>query len=192
MYFNKLFGKKSRRYIMIFLGRFPDNFKHGIKPIIDYNGDVRFTFGPGSLIVLFNSKKDITELKTMFDKVYGEYTDILFLFDITSKDFGKICIPMVSKHLFDQDTSNLTIDEKLDKIHLFIEMVINMRDEVKKEILRHMDEMDAEDAEIINEDETSFGLTEDELDNIIDKVSNLGYESLTPDEKEIFDKIFKK
>ena len=193
MYFNRLFGKKSRRYMMIFLGRFPENFKHGIKPVIDYSGDVRFTFGPGSLIILFNPKKRMVELKTMFDKVYGEYTDILFIFDITSNDFGKIAIPTVSKHLFDEDTSELTNDEKIDKIHLFIEMVVNMRDEVKKEILRHMDEMDMEDAEIINEDDASFGnVTEDELDSIIDKVSTLGYDSLTPDEKETFDKIFKK
>lgn len=135
----------------------------------------------------------MVELKTMFDKVYGEYTDILFIFDITSNDFGKIAIPTVSKHLFDEDTSELTNDEKIDKIHLFIEMVVNMRDEVKKEILRHMDEMDMEDAEIINEDDASFGnVTEDELDSIIDKVSTLGYDSLTPDEKETFDKIFKK
>ena len=33
IFFTKVFAKKSRRYIMFFVGKYPENFKHGLKPI---------------------------------------------------------------------------------------------------------------------------------------------------------------
>lgn len=183
---------------MVFLGRFPGNLKHGIKPIIDYDGEFRFIFGPSSLLVVFNSKYKRRELELNFDKVFREYIDVMFLFDISKKEFSKICLPVVNEHLFYKDVSNMSIDEKIDKIHLFIDMMISMRQEIsdaKNQILLHMDTYPeyAEYSEVkANIDEAKNDLSEEELDNIIDKVSNLGYNSLTPDEKKIFDKIFKR
>lgn len=191
--YNKIFGKKSQKYMLIFLGRFPENFKHVIKPVIDYENELRFTFGPGSLILIFHSKKDMDELNHHFNKVFSEYVDMYFLFNISKNDYGKYCLDVINNHLFYPSNSELTVGEKIDKVQIFIDMVCKMRDEVKREILRNLDK-DVDDAEYVEvENEASFGeITEENINIIIDKITESGFESLTEQEQVIYNKIFKK
>lgn len=192
-FYNKFFGKKSKKYMLVFLGRFPENLKHVIKPVVDYENELRFTFGPGSLIIIFSSKKDLKELNYLFNKVFSEYVDMYFLFNITKGDYGKYCLDLINNHLFYPSKSETTIDEKIDKIQVFIDMVSKMRDEVKRELLRNLDK-DVENAEYIDVNErASFGeITEEQLNIIIDKITESGFESLTEQEQEIYNKLFKK
>lgn len=191
--YKKIFGKKSKKYMLIFMGRFPENFKHGIKPVLDYDNEFRFTFGPGSLVVVFHSKKSLKELNVLFTRVYSEYVDIYFLFNISKTDYAKHCIDIVNNHLFYPSKSELTIDEKLDKVHLFIDTVIRMRDRIKQDILNNL-EASIEDAVIVeDENEASFGdISEDSINKVIDKITEFGLDSLTEEEQQVYNKIFKK
>jgi hypothetical protein len=191
--YNKIFGKKSKKYMLVFFGRFPENFKHVIKPVVDYENELRFTFGPGSLIIIFSSKKDLKELNHLFNKMYSEYIDMYFLFNITNGDYGKYCLDMINNHLFYESKTQLTINEKIDKIQVFIDMVFKMRDEVRRELQRNLNK-NIEDAEYVEVNEnTSFGeITEDQVNIIIDKIRESGFESLTEQEQQIYNKVFKK
>lgn len=191
--YKKIFGKKSKKYMLIFFGRFPENFKHVIKSVIDYEDEVRFTFGPGSLIVIFSSKKDLKDVNYYFNKVFTEYVDMYLLFNITNGNYGKYCLDVINNHLFYPSKSEMTTDEKIDKIQVFIDMVSKMRDEVRRELLRNLNK-DIDDAEFMEvKDETSFGeITEDKINIIIDKITESGFESLTEEEQEIYNKLFKK
>ena len=189
----KVFGKKSNKYIMIFLGRYPENLKHGLKPIIDNEHDFRFTFGPASLLLVFNSKQTVRELNITFGKVYAEYTDAFFLFDITKNDYGKHCISIISKNLFEKSTVNLTNDEKLDKVHYLIQAIIKMRSALLNGIeMGQIDENQPVDTAEEITDENIGEINMEEIDNIIDKIKEVGFDQLTEEEQNIYKKNFKK
>ena len=189
----KVFGKKSNKYIMIFLGKYPENLKHGLKPIIDNEHDFRFTFGPASLILVFNSKQTVRELNLTFGKVYGEYTDAFFLFDITKAEYGKHCINIISKNLFEPSVVNLTNDEKIDKVHYLIQAIIRMRVALLNGIERgEIDENQPMDVADEITDESIGEIDMKQIDSIIDKVKEVGYDQLTEEEQNIYNKIFKK
>ena len=53
----KIFTRKPKKYIMFFVGKYPDNFKHGLKPILDNDHQLKWIFGPASIILIFHSKE---------------------------------------------------------------------------------------------------------------------------------------
>lgn len=191
--YKKIFGKKSKKYMITFFGRFPENFKHVIKPVIDYESEIRFTFGPGSLIVIFSSKKGIPELNHLFNKVFSEYVDMYFLYNITnSKSYSKCCLDIINKHLFYPSTTDMSIDEKIDKIQIFIDTVTQMRDDIKIELLRTMRKTDDIDYIELDNKASFSEITEENVNIIIDKITESGFESLTEEERETYNKLFKK
>jgi len=184
----KIFTKKSNKYILIFLGRFPTNLKHGIKPIIDNDHDLRFTFGPASLIIVFNSKVKMKELNITFNKVYSEYSDALFLFDISKNNYGKHCIDIINKNLFIPSELKLSNDEKLSKIQYLIEAIIMMREGFRTGQYTEAEIIPEEELPTTENDQVDMN----QIDEIIDKIKDVGYEKLTPQEQNLYNKIFKK
>lgn len=187
MFFKNLFEPKKRKYIMFFLGRYPDNFKHGLKPVIESDPQLRFVFGPATFVVIFHSKKKQNELTKLFNKVYPEYTDAYFLFEITNEKYSRFCAEAINKHLYGEVTKR-TNDEVLDKIQFFIDLVAHQRMEFMKKIQQEMEDAKINNVSGSESTDINMGL----IDQIIDKVKEFGLESLTPEEQQIFNKIFKK
>jgi hypothetical protein len=194
MLLKSIFAQKSKKYMLIFLGKFPENFKHGIKPLIDNDHKIKFTFGPASLILIFNSKQPLKELNNTLNKVYGEYCDAFFLHEITNNNYGRFCIDVINKNLYEGVDDKLTNDEKLNKIHQYIYLMFRMYEEMAKEILKQTQEFSH-----INENEITDINTDnileidmDQIDNIIDKIKEVGFDNLTEEEKITYTKIFKK
>lgn len=187
VFFKNLFEPKKRKYIMFFLGRYPDNFKHGLKPVIESDPQLRFVFGPATFVVMFHSKQKQKQLTKLFNNVYPEYTDAYFLFEITNEKYSRYCAETINKHLYGEVIKK-TNDEVLNKIQFFIDLVANARTEFLKRI-----QEDMEEAKINNvSDSKPTDIDMDQIDQIIDKVKEFGLESLTPEEQQIFNKIFKK
>ena len=181
LFFNKLFSKKSRKYIMFFVGKYPDNFKHGLKPILDNEKQLKWIFGPASIILIFHSKEKIKYLDKFFKKMYSEYTESFFLFDITKDKYTKHVTDAYYKHLY-QDGPKKHNEIVLNKIQYFVDLVAKAREQyiemLNQEIKQASDEKDNVDVKI----------NMDLIDPILDKIIEYGYESLTEEEKIILKK----
>jgi len=182
--YKKLVTKRSRKYIMFFVGRYPDNFKHGLKPILDNAHGLKWVFGPASIIIIFNSKEKLKYLDKFFKKMYSEYTESFFLFDVTKGEYSKHVIDDYYKHLY-SDAPSKHNDITLNKIQYFIDMVSKAREEyiniLNNEIRNASDEKH-------NGDELNIVIDMDVIDPILDKIIEHGYSSLTEQEKMILKK----
>ena len=181
LFFNKLFAKKSRKYIMFFVGKYPDNFKHGLKPILDNDHQLKWIFGPASIILIFHSKEKIKYLDKFFKKMYSEYTESFFLFDITKERYTKHVTDAYYKHLYLEGPKKHN-EIVLNKIQYFVDLVAQAREQyiamLNEEIKQASDEKDKNEVKI----------NMDLIDPILDKIIEYGYDSLTEEEKIILKK----
>ena len=181
LFFNKIFAKKSRKYIMFFVGKYPDNFKHGLKPILDNDHQLKWIFGPASIILIFHSKEKIKYLDKFFKKMYSEYTESFFLFDITKDRYTKHVTDAYYKHLYLEGPKKHN-EIVLNKIQYFVDLVAQAREQyiamLNEEIKQANDEKDKGEMKI----------NMDLIDPILDKIIEYGYDSLTEEEKIILKK----
>jgi len=181
LFFNKIFAKKSRKYIMFFVGKYPDNFKHGLKPILDNDHQLKWIFGPASIILIFHSKEKIKYLDKFFKKMYSEYTESFFLFDITKERYTKHVTDAYYKHLYLEGPKKHN-EIVLNKIQYFVDLVAQAREQyiamLNEEIKQASDEKDKSEVKI----------NMDLIDPILDKIIEYGYDSLTEEEKIILKK----
>ncbi len=181
LFFNKIFAKKSRKYIMFFVGKYPDNFKHGLKPILDNDHQLKWIFGPASIILIFHSKEKIKYLDKFFKKMYSEYTESFFLFDITKERYTKHVTDAYYKHLYLEGPKKHN-EIVLNKIQYFVDLVAQAREQyiamLNEEIKQASDEKDKNEVKI----------NMDLIDPILDKIIEYGYDSLTEEEKIILKK----
>lgn len=167
---------------MFFVGKYPDNLKHGLKPVLDNNHQLKWVFGPASIIIIFHSKEKVKYLDTFFKRMYSEYSESFFLFDITKGKYSKHVIDDYYRHLY-LDESKIHNDQILNKVQYFIDMVSKARDEyiniLDKEIKSAKDSKNDDiEINIINK-KVDMNL----IDKILDKIIEHGYDSLTKQEK---------
>jgi hypothetical protein len=180
--FNKLFTRKPRKYIMFFVGKYPDNFKHGLKPILDNDHQLKWIFGPASIILIFHSKERMKYLNGFFKKMYSEYSESFFLFDITKEKYSKHVTDAYYKHLYLEGPKKHN-EIVLNKIQYFVDLVAIAREQYL-EILNE-EIKNASDKKVDGED---VKINMDIIDPILDKIIEYGYDSLTEEEKIILKK----
>ena len=61
-FITNIFKRKKREYLVFFVGKYPNNFKHGFKAILDYDSLFRFSIGSSSIITRFTTTKNIDEI----------------------------------------------------------------------------------------------------------------------------------
>jgi hypothetical protein len=177
LFFNKIFSKKPRKYIMFFVGKYPDNFKHGLKPILDNEHQLKWIFGPASIILIFNSKENMKFLDKFFKKMYSEYTESFFLFDITKEKYSKHVTDEYYKHLYMEGPKRHN-ELTLNKIQYFVDLVAKAREQyiaLLEEEIKNATEKRDRGKEV--------RISMDIIDPILDKIIEYGYESLTEEEK---------
>jgi len=178
----KIFTRKPKKYIMFFVGKYPDNFKHGLKPILDNDHQLKWIFGPASIILIFHSKEKMKYLNSFFKKMYSEYSESFFLFDITKEKYSKHVTENYYKHLY-LDGPKKHNEIVLNKIQYFVDLVAKAREQyiemLNEEIKNASDSKSNEEVVKINMDI---------IDPILDKIIEYGYDSLTEEEKIILKK----
>jgi hypothetical protein len=177
LFFNKIFSKRPRKYIMFFVGKYPDNLKHGLKPILDNEHQLKWIFGPASIILIFHSKEKIKFLDNFFKKMYSEYTESFFLFDITKEKYSKHVTDQYYKHLY-LDGPKRHNELTLNKIQYFVDLVAKAREQyialLEEEIKNASEQKDKQ---------RDIRINMDIIDPILDKIIEYGYDSLTEEEK---------
>jgi hypothetical protein len=183
---SKLFQPKRNEYIMFFLGRYPQNFKHGFKAILDTTSMFRYSIGSACIVIRFDTTKNLFEVQEIFNRVYQGYMDSFFIFDSKSKH-AKTMDQVHYKHLYDPMTELKTPTEALNRVQEFIEVLQQMKYTFMRLIQEHQ-EMESETNLVNNLDDV---ITMDDIDPILEKIKESGIESLTEKEKLILKKYTK-
>jgi hypothetical protein len=182
---SKLFQPKRNEYIMFFLGRYPQNFKHGFKAILDTKSMFRYSIGSACIVIRFDTTKDLFEVQEIFNRVYQGYMDSFFIFDSKSKH-AKTMDQVHYKHLYDPMTELKTPTEALNRIQEFIEVLQQMKYTFMR-LIQEQQEMESENMV----DSSDDIITMDDIDPILEKIKESGIESLTEKEKLILKKYTK-
>jgi hypothetical protein len=183
---SKAFEPKRHEYIMFFLGRYPQNFKHGFKAVLDTKSLFRYSIGSACIVIRFDTTKNIFEVQQTFNKVYDGYMDSFFIFDSKSKH-AKTLDQVHYKHLYDNATEIKSPDMALNRIQEFVEVLQQMRYTFMKLIEEHQ-EMEKDNEVAVKSNEV---ITMEDIDPILEKIKDHGIDSLTDKEKLILKKYTK-
>ena len=116
-------------------------------------------------------------LDKFFKKMYSEYTESFFLFDITKEKYSKHVTDQYYKHLY-SDGPKRHNELTLNKIQYFVDLVAKAREQyialLEEEIKNASEQKDKQRDVKINMDI---------IDPILDKIIEYGYDSLTEEEK---------
>jgi hypothetical protein len=116
-------------------------------------------------------------LDKFFKKMYSEYTESLFLFDITKEKYSKHVTDEYYKHLYMEGPKRHN-ELTLNKIQYFVDLVAKAREQyiaLLEEEIKNATEKRDRGKEV--------RISMDIIDPILDKIIEYGYESLTEEEK---------
>jgi hypothetical protein len=179
LFFSNLFKRKKREYLMFFVGKFPNNFKHGFTPILEHDSLFRYSIGTSCILVRFTTTKNIVEIKEILNKIYKGYMDSYFLFDLNNNKHAMNLEKNHNKHLY-TPINGLDLNTSLDNAQHFVEMINKQREIVismlETEFFNNTDNQELSE------------VTMEQIDPILDKISEKGINSLTEEEKIILKK----
>jgi hypothetical protein len=184
----KIVSPKKREYIAFFMGKYPENFRHGFKAVLDLDSMLRYSISQSTIVARFTTTKKITEIQQTFNRVYSGYADTYFLFEVSKTGYVNFLCPQHYKHLYDASIPQKPIDESLDRVQHFIDVITKM----KREFMNMFNEIQStmvEEPKTDNEHDDE--ITMEEIDPILDKIKEDGIDSLTEKEKIILKKYTK-
>jgi hypothetical protein len=184
----KIVSPKKREYIAFFMGKYPENFRHGFKAVLDLDSMLRYSISQSTIVARFTTTKKITEIQQTFNRVYSGYADTYFLFEVSKTEYVNFLCPQHYKHLYDASIPQKPIDESLDRVQHFIDVITKM----KREFMNMFNEIQStmvEEPKTDNEHDDE--ITMEEIDPILDKIKEDGIDSLTEKEKIILKKYTK-
>lgn len=191
VFYKRLTMPRNREYIAFFMGKYPENFKHGFKAVLHSDSMLRYSISQSTIVVRFTSIKKIKEIQQIFNNVYAGYIDSYFLFNVDNVPYVNfLCTPHY-KHLYDKSVKQKPIDESLNRIQHFIDVITKMKQEFLEmfnEIQKNMSDEVADNKTNDDDDE----VTMEDIDPILEKIKEYGIESLTELEKIILKKYTQK
>lgn len=183
----KILTPKKREYIAFFMGKYPENLKHGFKAVLDNDSMIRYSISQSAIVIRFNTTKKITEVQQTFNKVYTGYIDSYFLFEVNNTAYVNLLCPQHYKHLYDKSIPQKSINDSLDRIQHFIDVITKL----KREFLEMFNEMQVNMSEELKDGEDNkmdTNLTMEDIDPILEKIKEHGIDSLTEKEKIILNR----
>jgi hypothetical protein len=179
----KLTKARKREYILFFLGKHPQNLKHGIKAVIDSDSYVGVSIGQSVVIVRFTSTKKIQGIRKIFNRVFKGYVDSYMLFKVNKNNFVKELYEAQNNHLYNVQN---TADVVLDKMENYIMSVNGLKSDMANfvhqqiQLIREAALLDNNNTPNTQEERI---ITMDEINPILEKINKYGINSLTEGEK---------
>lgn len=187
---SRLFKNRKETYLIVLLGKYPPNVVDFIKAAIAPNGDFRYSLGTNSIVILIESNFRLNEIdicaKSRFDGFLDHYiafkrskmADNHYLFSMNKMLFNNLYnLPSdktIPQRLAEMDTTLNILIHSRDEYNKFID---DVTEEVRKGMLEGSDDVIEQPVitPVINQI--------DELNRILDKVAELGYDNITNEEK---------
>ena len=148
-------------------------------------GDIKFYYGPEASVFTFSTEENLSSVSEFVDIILSEYKAVYFLLPYNTDNVSFNLPKNIENHLFgdvvpDKKTDFNFLERKLFDIEL-------LSDDVFEEILDQYDNDDDEISKLIrrskNKKLDDF-VSEEDFNEILDKITNEGKSSLT--EKELF------
>ena len=182
---------KKREYVAFFMGKYPENFRHGFKAVLEADSLLRYSISQSTIVVRFTSTKKITEIQQTFNRVYSGYIDSYFIFEVNKTGYVNLLCPPHYKHLYDSSIKQKPIDESLNRIQHFIDVITKM----KREFIEMFNELQntmGDEQKVYDDDSHDDEITMEDIDPILEKIKEQGIDSLTEQEKIILKKYTNK
>jgi hypothetical protein len=146
--------------------------------------DVKFYFGPESAIYVFKSSESFDSVKDFFRVMLGLGNVVYFLSELDKDKTDYYLTDEVKKHLFESEdfTYKMTNEEK-DEIDNLL-----LREFNDEKFKLFCEELEDEDDDIMKMKKKT---KEPTLNDLLDKISSEGINSLTKKEKELLTKYSK-
>lgn len=183
--------KKDPAYMLFLFGDFSDleNLTQELSaqfiPFVT-SPYLKYTYGEFGLVFHFRSKETFTDLKEYVDMVFNEMVDQYFLMEVTKNTDVKMLDRKIKKDFLNIDgdlkkepTKNGSIDVELK--------IKERREELKNFTFEFMLPLDFNSRQPVG-----FEPSEPTVDEILDKISEKGIETLTEREKQILDEYGKR
>lgn len=195
--------RKAYRYMILVTGRFPVNLSTAIKTVLKPNGYVRFSIGQNQVALVFESYHDFLETDGLLKTLLQGHADTFFLLQLggLGQNFHAINMnEIMYRNLFaplhDPALLALTPHDILEEMQLTLNNIRLTRDrltdfvrDIKEEMeqFNQNQQMFADEEDFFGENEVTREPTaediEMEVNRIIDKMKEVGYEKLTDAEK---------
>jgi len=146
-------------------------------------GDVRYYYGPESIIITFNCSESLESIDSFLKLLYQKMNIVYLLFPYDKDKMSLMMDSETSKHLFDIDSVDTT-PEKMSRITKEVQKLFE--ETINSEILDS--EISEEDVDIILSKQK---VKEPTLDQILDKINENGISSLTEKELTLLNKYSK-
>lgn len=149
---------------------------------------LKYTYGEFGVVFHFRSDELFSELKEYIDMVLNDITDQYFLIETTPSGIDIKMTKKLKKDFLNVDDDAKKEETKTGEIN--IELKLNER----REELRNFtfEFLNPEDFGIIDQTDKMIKIMEPTVDEILEKITEEGIESLTETEKEILDNYGKR
>jgi hypothetical protein len=189
----KKLPKKNPSYMLFIYGDFIDSetliqeLSGQMLPLIS-SPFLKYTYGEFGVVFHFRSDEIFSELKEYFDMVLNEITEQYFLIETTSSNFDIKMPKKLKKDFLSIDGEVKKEENKTGEINVEAKLK-ERREELKNFTFEFLM---PEDIILFNQMNTSTETRYPTVDEILDKISERGIESLTETEKEILDNYGKR
>ena len=189
----RLQRNKKETYLLLLLGKYPPNIMEFIKVTLASGGDFRYSLGINTIVILLESTKTINEIdicaKSRFDGYLDHYVvfkrsevaDDNYLFSMNKMLYSNLYMlpsdKTITQRLIEMDSTISLLIKSTDQYNQFID---DVNEEVRKGIWDMIDEDDEFDQPINISPQIN---QKDELNRILEKVAELGYDNITAEEK---------
>lgn len=192
IYMLKLF-KKRREYVFILLNTYPNNLSVAFKLILDTQTKLKYMVLPNSVVLFFDTKKKLDEIHTIFRETLGsqqEEFDMYMLFYVKPKN-NQLLINTILYDRFLKSNAK-GIDDALNNIEMYFRIMRKLKDNInqmlgdEKSELPTLEYMEKAMNNISNTDEitnTNETISIDYINEILERISRVGYDNLTDKEK---------
>jgi hypothetical protein len=178
----KIFTPKRNKFIIFFIGGYPQNFKHGFKAVLDANSMFRYSIGSACIVIRFDTKKNILEVRQILNNVYYGHMYSFFIFN-EKNIHAKVLDQVHYKNLYDQQIQVKTPEQSLNTIQDFIVVLEQMRSNFIKLI-----DQNQQMTETPIDERVSEKITMTDINPILEKIKQFGIDSLTENERLILEK----
>jgi hypothetical protein len=196
---NNTIKSKQNEYLMFIVGRHPDNIKDGMKMVTDKDSLFRFSVSESLIIIRFSSKKTISEIEKIFNRVYENRIDSYFLYESNSSTQCKRMHQIHHNHLYDEEYFKSDALNAIECIECLGDLInevnkiqVNVferiRDRGGLELIADEFETNTNNPKINEKTEISMG----DINPILDKIELHGIASLTERENELLKQYAKK
>lgn len=154
--------------------------------VVSQEGTIKYYYGPESMIFTFHSSEDVSSLNQFFHMVYGSVDMVFMLLPYNTDNMSAKLTPEIYQHLFGTDNQSDNSEEVLENDVEAQKLLNDFDEKFGAAFIESIGEAEEDEIAVLKKK-----VKEPTLNDILDKINESGFSSLTKKELillEIFSK----